>query len=71
MGTYAYYQCYKCKKPYFGGRKECGVEIDYFEFKPEKLVCAECSDVGINVKVCDKHGKDFIEYKCKFCCSVA
>lgn len=23
MTIYAYFQCFKCKKPYFGGRKSC------------------------------------------------
>lgn len=23
MAIYAYFQCFKCKKPYFGGRKNC------------------------------------------------
>lgn len=23
MAIYAYFECFKCKKPYFGGRKNC------------------------------------------------
>lgn len=23
LAIFAYYQCYKCKEPYFGGRKAC------------------------------------------------
>ncbi len=23
MTIYAYFECFKCKKPYFGGRKSC------------------------------------------------
>ncbi len=24
MDTFAYYLCYRCRSPYFGGKKECG-----------------------------------------------
>jgi len=47
-----------------------GIEEDKQEaFKPEELVCANCCEIP--VENCPKHGKDFIEFKCKFCCSVA
>ena len=38
--------------------------------KPEDLVCAKCAalTLGLELKVCSKHGTDFIEFKCKFCC---
>jgi hypothetical protein len=39
------------------------------EFKPEELICANCCDIPI--ENCPKHGKEFIEFKCKFCCSIA
>ena len=38
-------------------------------------MCPECVDIhlgiDININKCKTHGKDFIEWKCKFCCSVA
>jgi hypothetical protein len=70
----AYYQCYKCKSPYFGGMKDClRAQIDADankEFKPEELVCSKCSAVSIGSGIvnCAKHGTDYIEFKCKFCC---
>ena len=27
MAVYAYFLCFKCKKPYFGGRKSCADAI--------------------------------------------
>jgi E3 ubiquitin-protein ligase MYCBP2 len=39
------------------------------DFKPEELVCANCCDIP--AEDCPKHGKEFIEFKCKFCCSIA
>ena len=43
------------------------------EFKAEELVCPKCSAVGVGagVKDCKKHGADYIDFKCKFCCSIA
>merc|ERR1712137_772715 len=61
----------KCKRPYFGGKKECeagGNEEANANFDPTELVCPACS--GLNSK-CDTHGTDYIEYKCRFCCALA
>jgi hypothetical protein len=73
MIIYAYFMCFKCKKPYFGGRKDCMAAMNEAQnagsFKPEELICPNCCDVPI--ENCPKHGKDFIEFKCKFCCSIA
>lgn len=72
LQLYMYFQCAKCKKPYFGGEKNCqnadnGENRDY---APGDLICGSCSAVmsGDN---CPKHGVDAIEWKCKYCCSVA
>jgi len=40
MAIYAYFECWKCKKPYFGGRKNCADAMNDNregggEFKPE------------------------------------
>ena len=70
----SYYQCFKCAEPYFGGMKDCEAgQNAYNNFKKEELVCGKCAavSVGGGVKNCKTHGMDFIEYKCKFCCSIA
>ena len=63
--------CFKCQKPYFGGLKDCerAMDEDKREFKPSELVCANCCDIPVDN--CVKHGTDFIEFKCRFCCSLA
>lgn len=77
MATFSYFQCHKCKKPYFGGKKNCEAGIlaeeqkNKKEFKPEELVCANCCDIGVGNSNCPQHGAEFISYKCRFCCSVA
>ena len=69
----SYYMCFKCATPYYGGMKACEGGNDYQNFKKEELVCGKCAavSVGGGVKNCAKHGTDFIEFKCKFCCSIA
>ncbi|XP_069365103.1 E3 ubiquitin-protein ligase MYCBP2 isoform X3 [Maniola hyperantus] len=69
MERYAYYVCHKCGKAYFGGLARCEVENSGW-WEPTELVCGACSDVA-GARVCPKHAADFLEYKCRYCCSVA
>lgn len=74
LAKLSYYMCFKCQNPYFGGMKDCDqANQDYANFKKEELVCGKCAAVAVGggVKQCKKHGTDYIEYKCKFCCSIA
>ena len=74
MFKLAYYQCFKCKLAYFGGKKDCiRAQQEEQVYKPEELVCASCSAVGVEggIKSCKTHGTDFIEFKCRFCCNLA
>lgn len=68
MHIYAYYQCYKCQQPYFGGNYECAAG-NATEFDPSELVCPGCSITG--GEICPRHGKEYLEFKCRYCCSVA
>jgi E3 ubiquitin-protein ligase MYCBP2 len=74
MERYAYYVCSKCNKAYFGGEARCEVDAAAGdgdeEYDPNELVCGACSDVS-RAQMCPKHGTDFLEYKCRYCCSVA
>lgn len=72
MDKFAYYPCYKCEKPYFGGQRRCeeAAQDNGDSFKASELVCGGCC-AGKNAQNCKKHGKDYIEFKCRFCCSVA
>mmetsp|Transcript_8858 Transcript_8858/g.1264 ORF Transcript_8858/g.1264 Transcript_8858/m.1264 type:complete len:166 (+) Transcript_8858:1299-1796(+) len=68
---FSYYECYECKGIYFGGKKECEQNLDRDDYKIEELVCPKCAAVGVEGADCPTHGKDFIEFKCKFCCSIS
>lgn len=70
MDRYAYYVCYKCQKAYYGGEARCDAQLGGETFDPTELVCGGCSDVA-RAQMCPKHGADFLEYKCRYCCSVA
>ncbi|XP_066580931.1 E3 ubiquitin-protein ligase MYCBP2 [Prorops nasuta] len=70
MDRYAYYVCYKCQKAYYGGEARCDAQLGGESFDPAELVCGACSDVA-RAQMCPKHGTDFLEYKCRYCCSVA
>ena len=75
LARLSYYMCFKCKKPYFGGLKSCDNvnEGNGEMFKEEELVCGKCAAVNVSsgIMECNVHGKEFIEFKCKFCCSIA
>jgi hypothetical protein len=62
MAIYAYFMCFKCQKPYFGGRKNCAEVMNNAQnaegFNPKELVCPGCCDIPIDN--CPKHGNDFI-----------
>ena len=74
MDRYAYYVCFRCKKAYYGGEARCEEQAAAAngadEYDPAELVCGACSDVS-RAQMCPKHGADFLEYKCRYCCSVA
>ena len=75
----SYYMCYICKMPYFAGRRECGdgpnVDNDNpnKNYDPKDCVCGKHANLSgvAGITNCKIHGKDFIEYKCKFCCKIA
>jgi hypothetical protein len=74
MHNFAYYMCYECKKPYFGGMRRCDMNLgDGNEnFNEKELICGSCCAKKFkNTKSCAKHDTQFIEYKCKFCCNIA
>jgi E3 ubiquitin-protein ligase MYCBP2 len=74
-----YYNCYLCKKPYFAGLKECGGNPNDDndpdkQFDPSSLICGNHNILENSIlgqTECKTHGKDYIDYKCKFCCKIA
>ena len=56
MNTLSYYQCFKCKDPYFVGRKDCaeGAQLDVNNMNKELLQCPKCmpESVGGGITNC-------------------
>jgi len=74
MDKLAFYQCHKCRQPYFGGQRRCQEAADpqAEQFDAEQLECGSCVVKRSGKKgECNLHGAAYMEYKCKFCCSVA
>lgn len=69
----SYFTCFKCKKPYFGGMMDCVAgQQQAVEFKEDELFCAKCSAIeGQGTADCKIHGTDFIDFKCRYCCSIS
>lgn len=65
-----YFSCYNCTSPFFGGMRLCGA-AGQDTHNPEELLCAACLPPSVGVTVCPKHGSDYIEFKCRYCCSAA
>merc|ERR1711977_111241 len=62
--------CFKCGEPYFGGNYECAAGANApTDFDPSELVCVGCSVPG--GEICPRHGKEYLQFKCRYCCSVA
>lgn len=71
MHIFCFYECFKCKKPYFGGLRNCAAQQENRgQFNKEDLICPGCCPISFESK-CQKHGNKYIEFKCRFCCSIA
>jgi len=49
MHKFAYYICFKCQQPYFGGQRSCEVAGGVGEeraFIREEMICGGCSSMG-------------------------
>jgi len=66
LKIYAYYLCFKCQRPYYGGKHNCGDDLnDDLKLKDHK--CNTCKQVK-----CQKQGhNEYQMYKCRYCCNLA
>ena len=70
----AFYQCYDCKKPFYGGQIDCERDLNNeATTKKEDLICKDCSikQIGGGQANCPIHGHGFITWKCYMCCKEA
>ena len=75
MHNCTFYECWDCKQPYFGGMQDCEAALNAENaLTKEDLKCDGCRRNGIagfGKDMCHKHGNEFIDFKCMYCCSVA
>ncbi len=60
MHSCAFYQCFDCEEPYFGGMVDCQAQLGVEEkAKKEDLRCKACQikAFGAGLEECEKHGK--------------
>ncbi|VDO91516.1 unnamed protein product [Heligmosomoides polygyrus] len=70
MDRYMYVLCNVCQKAYFGGESRCQMALQSVEYNAAELVCGGCS-APAGTEVCGRHGAEYLEYKCRYCCSIA
>ncbi|VDO50976.1 unnamed protein product, partial [Haemonchus placei] len=70
MDRYMYVLCNICQKAYFGGESRCQMALQSFQYNAAELVCGGCS-APAGTEVCGRHGAEYLEYKCRYCCSIA
>lgn len=77
LAKLAFYECFKCKIPYFGGLKDCAEGIRQLEEEkrpqPEEFQCPNCiaGGEGAGKTTCEKHGDVNVLWKCRYCCQQA
>jgi hypothetical protein len=60
----------RCKKFYFGGRRDCEQNAAA-EVRPDnEFVCYDCADLK-SIKCRNKDHAEFQVWKCRFCCNLA
>ena len=75
LEIFQFFLCMKCKRPYYAGlnpeKKNIGKK-QFYGYK-EDCLCGKDSFSydAKGLDKCQKHGYDYIEYKCKYCCKIA
>lgn len=69
LWKFSFFPCSTCANPYYGGDRLCE-GANEANFNPKELVCAACCPFSASAN-CPKHGSEYTEYKCRFCCNTA
>jgi len=70
MASFAYYNCFKCRKFYFGGRRDCEQNAAAEVRPDEEFVCYDCADLK-SIKCKNPEHSEYQVWKCRFCCNLA
>lgn len=55
LASFAYYNCFKCRKFYFGGRRDCEQNAAAEVRPEEEFVCYDCADLKATACKKDSH----------------
>jgi len=77
-----FFQCYRCRLPYYGGRQECARHWEGGEHRAEEYLCGDCFGQGgeglgeglegVPALPCQEAShREYWVYKCRYCCSIA
>jgi hypothetical protein len=64
LHKYLFFQCFQCRRPYFGGAYECGGNALPEEKKD--LICPRCQPPSEDVQECKTHGTDWVTFARKY-----
>jgi RCR-type E3 ubiquitin transferase len=53
LASFAFYPCWKCKKPFFGGKRDCEQNAEADHRVAQDFICLNCSDLH-SAKGCKK-----------------
>jgi len=68
---HAFFMCETCDRPFCGGKVDCARDID---LDKKKMICKDCewnAPRSCKDHRCFIHGKNFAQFKCDSCCSIA
>ncbi|GBG30129.1 E3 ubiquitin-protein ligase MYCBP2 [Hondaea fermentalgiana] len=72
--AYTLFYCERCRRPYYGGMRQCeesGGAAHHDAENHQHHYCASCTCTLQQVPVCPEHGPGSMQFKCSFCCTPA
>lgn len=72
FNIFIFYYCSRCLNPYYAGLNKDNNKNEFFG-NVKDCLCGKDSFLldAQGKSSCEKHGIEYIEYKCKFCCNIA
>eukprot|EP00494_Astrolonche_serrata_P033191 UN33460 len=67
LHRYAFYKCYHCGDPYFGGLKDCARDIEDDKIDRSNMLCSKCAKPTESFNKCKVHDDKYLLWKCKYC----
>lgn len=69
--AFTLFYCTRCRRPFFGGMRQCEEAVDDANHGEGGRHCSSCTCALQQVSICPEHGPDSMQFKCSFCCTPA